>query len=54
MLELASNAFNYAALGEIGFETLADVVQSSQCFDFEYGSLDDAVRCFDRLAFGQV
>ena len=50
MLELGRNAFNYTLLGRSGFDTLADVVDASDCHDFEYGSLDDAITVFDALA----
>ena len=50
MLELGRNAFNYTLLGRTGFDTLADVISASDCRDFEYGSLDDAVTVFDALA----
>lgn len=49
MLELGCNAFNYTLLGRTGFKTLADIVSSSDCHDFEYGSLDDAVAAFESL-----
>jgi HprK-related kinase A len=50
LVELARNAFNFMALGETGFEVLADVVEQCECFDFSYSSLDEAVAVFDRLA----
>jgi HprK-related kinase A len=50
MLDLGRNAFNYTLLGRAGFEALADVIDASDCHDFEYGSLDDAVAVFDDLA----
>ena len=50
MLELGRNAFNYLVLGEVGFERLADVIAGSDCHDFEYSDLNDAVAAFDRLA----
>ena len=50
MLELGRNAFNYTLLGRTGFDTLADVIDASDCHDFEYGSLDDAITVFDALA----
>ena len=49
MLELGRNAFNYTLLGRAGFDTLADVIDASECHDFEYGSLDDAITAFDAL-----
>lgn len=50
MLELGRNAFNYGLLGASGFHTLADVVDQSDCYDFEYSELDDAVQIFKTLA----
>jgi HprK-related kinase A len=50
MLDLARNAFNYALLGRIGFDTLADVISDSDCHEFSYSRLDEAVEVFDRLA----
>ena len=49
MLELGRNALNYGLLGALGFHTLANVVDQSECYDFEYSALDDAVRIFDSL-----
>jgi hypothetical protein len=46
---LARNAFNYAIHGRAGFDMVADLVESSGCFDFHYGDLDEAVACLDRL-----
>lgn len=53
MLELGRNAFNYTVLGLTGFEMLADVVSASDCYDFTYSRLDDAVSVFDKLAAGR-
>ena len=50
MLELARNSFNYMVLGLRGFEVLTDVISASDCYDFSYSRLDDAVRVFDGLA----
>ena len=49
MLELGRNSFNYMVLGRRGFEALSRVVDASDCYDFRYGQLDDAVAVFDRL-----
>lgn len=49
MIELGRNAFNYALLGRTGFETLADVITATDCYDFRYSRLDDAVQVFDQL-----
>ncbi len=49
MLELGRNSFNYMVLGLQGFEALSRVIDSSDCYDFEYSQLDDAVSIFDKL-----
>lgn len=50
VLELGRNAFNYAQLGEQGFDLLVDLVQGCDCHDFSYSNLSDAVAVFDALA----
>ena len=50
MLELGRNSFNYTVLGLTGFEILADVISASDCCDFRYSDLDQAVLVFDQLA----
>ena len=49
MLELGRNSFNYMVLGRQGFEALSRVVDASDCYDFQYSHLDDAVAVFDDL-----
>jgi hypothetical protein len=49
MLELGRNSFNYMALGRSGFEALSKVLDASDCYDFRYSQLDDAVAVFDEL-----
>jgi HprK-related kinase A len=49
LLRVAGNAFNYSLLGSQGFEALAGVIDASDCFDFSYGRLDDAVATFAAL-----
>lgn len=49
MLELGRNAFNYGALGLLGFQTLGKLVDCSACYDFEYSSLTEAEQAFDHL-----
>jgi HprK-related kinase A len=48
-LRVAGNAFNYSLLGAGGFDALAGVIDASECFEFSYGRLDDAVAAFDAL-----
>jgi HprK-related kinase A len=49
MLELGRNSFNYMVLGRTGFEVLSKVIDVSDCYDFQYSQLDDAVAVFDDL-----
>jgi HprK-related kinase A len=46
-MHLADHAFNYDVHGRRGFELLAQVVDGSDCFEFPYGALDDAVARLD-------
>lgn len=46
----AENAFNYSILGELGFDTVARLVDGCDCYDFSYSRLDDALEVFDWLA----
>jgi HprK-related kinase A len=50
VLELGNNSFNYHIQGRRGFEAVADIVEASQCYDLDYGSLDDAIATFERIA----
>jgi HprK-related kinase A len=50
-MRLIDNAFNYEVHARKGFAALADLIDRSACFSFEYGGdLQDAVSLFDRLA----
>jgi HprK-related kinase A len=49
-MHLADNAFNYDVHGRRGFELLAQVISGSDCFEFRYGALEDAVAVFDDAA----
>ena len=52
LMQLAENAFNYDIFGREGFELLADLVDRSACFTFEYSSLPEAIALFAGLADG--
>jgi HprK-related kinase A len=49
-MQLADNAFNYNVHGTKGFDTVADLIGSSGCYEFSYSNLDEAVSAFDALA----
>jgi HprK-related kinase A len=50
LLLLAEQAFNYDIHGRSGFDATADLVDHCECLEFEYSTLEDAVRCVDELA----
>lgn len=47
---LAQNAFNYSHLGVDGFRVGTQVIDQTECYDFEYSHLDEAVAIFNKLA----
>jgi HprK-related kinase A len=49
-MRVADNAFNYAQLGSAGFDALAGVIRHSDCYDFRYSNIDEAVQAFDQLS----
>ena len=42
-LRVADSAFNYSELGLRGFETVADLIDACDCYEFSYSRLDEAV-----------
>ena len=49
-LELAANAINYGVLGDRGFNTLAEVITRSECFEFTYSDLAGGVRLLTEMS----
>ena len=49
-MQVADNAFNYFALGQDGFDCLANLVDDCDGHEFIYSQLDEAIALFDRLA----
>ena len=49
MLELGRNSFNYSLLGLTGFEVLSEVISATDCYDFTYSHLEEAVTVFDQF-----
>jgi HprK-related kinase A len=49
-MQLADNAFNYNVHDRRGFETVADLISGSACYEFRYGNLNEAVSVFNTLA----
>lgn len=47
---VADNSFNYSLLGVQGVETLANLVNQCQCYDFTYSNLDEAITEFSKLS----
>lgn len=50
LVQLASNSFNNQLLGRRGFETLANLIDTTASFDFRYSQLEDAIRIFEDLS----
>lgn len=50
LLKVAENCFNYNILGVQGFKSLGDLIDVSDCYDFKYSSLDEAVTLFTELS----
>ena len=46
---LANHAFNYSVLGRRGFELNAGLIDGSDCWDFSYSQLKDALPAFEGL-----
>jgi len=49
-MRLAENAFNYDVHGRRGFELLANLIATSDCFECRFSLLEDAVEALDGLA----
>lgn len=53
LMALVDNAFNYNVHGVRGFETLADLVERCEAYEFSYSRLEEATALFNRLAAGR-
>jgi HprK-related kinase A len=51
-MRLVESSFNYNIHGRAGFETLARLIDRSECHEFSYSRLEDAAIVFERLASG--
>ena len=49
-MRVAENTFNYSLLGATGFRALAGLIDSTDCFEFSYGELEDAIALFAALS----
>jgi hypothetical protein len=45
----AHHSFNYSLLGEQGFDAMATLIDSVQCYGLNYGDLDAAMASIERL-----
>lgn len=48
-IALCDNSFNYSVLGERGFQRIKSLINTCDCFQFEYSDLTQAIEAFDRL-----
>lgn len=49
-MALVDNAFNYNVHGRAGFAAFANLIDRSDCHEFSYSSLPEAVAVFDQLS----
>lgn len=49
-VRLSEYALNYPVHGKEGFNSLVDMIEKCDCYDFRYSILDDAIRAFDELS----
>ncbi len=49
-LKVAENSFNYNVLGVNGFDALGALIDASDCYEFKYSHLDEALALFAELA----
>jgi len=49
-LKAGDQSFNYSLLGAKGFEVMSKLVGASDCYNFSYSNLDEAVTTFDKLS----
>ena len=52
-MQLAENSFNQNVLGKAGFDALSDLIARSDCYDFSYGNLHEAIDIFASLPLPQ-
>ncbi len=50
LLKLAENCFNYNILGVQGFNRVGELIDTSDCYDFKYSNLNEAIALFTELA----
>ena len=48
-IHAATHGFNYSLLGRLGFELNAALIDTCDCWDFEYSRLEDALTVFEEL-----
>lgn len=49
-LKAGDQSFNYSLLGAKGFEVMSRLIEASDCYNFSYSNLDEAVETFERLS----
>jgi hypothetical protein len=52
-LKVARNSFNYNVLGSVGFDLLANLVEKTDLFEFQYHDLHDALNIFEKLSMSK-
>ena len=50
MMQVIENSFNYNLLGEQGFDTLCDIMNQVDCYQFTYSNNNEALAFFNQLS----
>jgi len=50
LLKAGEQSFNYSLLGAKGFDVMSNLIEASDCYNFSYSNLDEAVAIFDELS----
>lgn len=50
VIAMGDQSYNYSIHGRASFALLSSILEQSDCHEFVYGNLDDAVRTFDGLS----
>ena len=49
-LKAGDQSFNYSLLGRRGFDVMSNLIEASDCYNFSYSNLDEAIETFEKLS----
>ena len=50
LLKAGDQSFNYSLLGARGFDVMSNLIEASDCYNFSYSNLDEAIETFEKLS----